>query len=43
MRFVWFFTPPGLDQVVNAGRPRKAGEAPPANIGRPANIAEVLQ
>ena len=44
LRFVWFFTPPGLEQVVEAaGQPRKAGEAPPASIARPDNIAEVLR
>lgn len=44
MKFVWFFTPPGLEQVVEAaGKPRKAGEAAPQAIERPANIAEVLK
>jgi hypothetical protein len=44
MKFVWFFTPPGLEQIVEAaGHPRKAGEGAPASIERPANIAEVLQ
>ena len=44
LKFVWFFTPPGLEQVVQgAGKPRKPGESPPASIERPANIAEILQ
>src|SRR5476651_287403 len=44
LKFVWFFTPPGLEQVVEAaGKPRRAGEAPPEAIARPANIAEVLE
>ena len=44
LKFVWFFTPPGLEQVVEAaGKPRKAGDAAPENIERPANIAEVLK
>ena len=44
MKFVWFFTPPGLEQVVEAaGKPRKAGDTPPQSIERPANIAEVLK
>ncbi len=44
MKFAWFFTPPGLEQVVEAaGRPRKAGEAPPEKLERPANIAQVLE
>jgi mannose-6-phosphate isomerase-like protein (cupin superfamily) len=44
MKFVWFFSPPGLEQVVEAaGKPRKAGDLPPASIERPGNIAEVLQ
>ena len=44
MKFVWFFTPPGLEQVVEAaGKPRKAGDNAPDNIERPANIAEVLK
>ncbi len=43
MKFVWFFTPPGLEQVVEAaGRPRKPGEAPPEKFDRPANIAQIL-
>lgn len=44
MKFVWFFSPPGLEQVVEAaGRPRRAGEAPPEKLERPANIAQVLE
>ena len=43
MRLVWFFTPPGLEQVVEAGgRRRTAGEAAPDNIERPANLSQVL-
>lgn len=44
MKFVWFFTPPELEQVVEAaGRPRKPGEAPPERFERPANIAHILE
>jgi hypothetical protein len=44
MKFVWFFTPPGLEQVVvAAGRPRVAGEAPPADVVRPDNMAQILK
>ena len=44
LKFVWFFTPPGLEQVVEAaGRPRRAGDAPPRAFERPANMAQVLE
>ncbi|MGE0875371.1 MAG: cupin domain-containing protein [Burkholderiales bacterium] len=44
MRFAWFFTPPGLEQVVEAaGRPRQPGEAPPGQFDRPSNMADVLR
>lgn len=44
LKFVWFFTPPGLEQVVQAaGLPRRAGEAPPAQFERPADMAQVLE
>jgi mannose-6-phosphate isomerase-like protein (cupin superfamily) len=44
MKFAWFFTPPGLDQVVRAmGAPRKLGDEPPTTFQRPANISEILQ
>lgn len=44
LKFAWFFTPPGLEQVVEAaGRPRIAGDAPPEGFERPANIAEILE
>jgi hypothetical protein len=44
MKFVWFFTPPGLEQVVEAaGKPRQSGDSPPQSMERPANIAEVLR
>ena len=44
LKFVWFFTPPGLEKVIEAaGRPRKAGETPPESIERPANMPEVLK
>lgn len=43
LKFVWFFTPPGLELVVEgAGRPRKPGEAPPPEFQRPENIAQLL-
>jgi mannose-6-phosphate isomerase-like protein (cupin superfamily) len=43
MKFVWFFTPPGLEKVIEAaGKPRKAGEPRPETIERPANMGEVL-
>jgi mannose-6-phosphate isomerase-like protein (cupin superfamily) len=44
MKFVWFFSPPGLELVVEAaGRPRRAGEPAPSNFERPANMAQVLE
>ncbi len=44
LKFVWFFTPPGLEQVIEAtGRPRKAGEPPPTDLQRPPNMDEVLK
>lgn len=44
MKFVWFFTPPGLEQVVEAaGRPRNPGEVPPERFERPADIARILE
>lgn len=44
LKFVWFFTPPGLEKVVEAaGKPRKPGESPPESIERPANMPAVLQ
>lgn len=44
MKLVWFFTPPGLEGVVEcAGRPRKANEAAPAPFERPQNIAQILE
>jgi quercetin dioxygenase-like cupin family protein len=44
MKFVWFFTPPGLEQVVEAaGRPRVVGEPPPADVVRPDNMAQILK
>jgi quercetin dioxygenase-like cupin family protein len=46
MKFVWFFTPPGLEQVVRAaGVPRKPGEPAPApqSMQRPPNMQQVLQ
>jgi mannose-6-phosphate isomerase-like protein (cupin superfamily) len=44
MKFAWFFTPPGLDQVVRAmGVPRKAGDEPPKTFQRPPNVAEILE
>jgi mannose-6-phosphate isomerase-like protein (cupin superfamily) len=44
LKFAWFFTPPGLEQVVAfAGRPRRPGEAPPAEFQRPADMAPVLE
>ena len=43
MKFVWFFTPPGLEQVVEAaGRPRRPGEAPPAPFERPADMPRIV-
>lgn len=43
MKLVWFFTPPGLEHVVqHAGRPRHAGDAAPAPFDRPENMAQVL-
>jgi len=44
LKFVWFFTPPGLEQVIEAtGRPRKAGEEPPTDLQRPADMDAILQ
>jgi mannose-6-phosphate isomerase-like protein (cupin superfamily) len=44
MKFVWFFTPPGLEQVVEAaGRPRRVGEPAPEPFDRPANIAQIVE
>lgn len=44
MKFAWFFTPPGLDQVVRAmGVPRRLEDEPPTTFQRPVNIAEILQ
>jgi mannose-6-phosphate isomerase-like protein (cupin superfamily) len=44
MKFVWFFTPPGLETVIRAtGAPRKPGEPRPAHIPRPDNMPEVLK
>lgn len=43
MRLVWFIVPPGLEDWFRAiGRPRKAGELPPAPFSRPANV-ELIQ
>lgn len=42
MKFFWVFSPPGLEQVVEAGgRPRQPGEAPPEKFDRPANLPQV--
>ena len=44
MKLVWFFSPPGLEDVVEAaGRPRTPGEVAPAPFERPSNIGEILQ
>ncbi len=44
MKFVWFFTPPGLEHVVEgAGRRRLPGEAPPAVLERPPHMAQILE
>lgn len=44
MKFFWVFSPPGLEQVVEAaGKPRKPGETPPQQFERPADIAQVLE
>lgn len=44
MKFVWFFSPPGLEQVVEAGgRPRQPGEPAPERFERPADFARVLE
>lgn len=44
MRLVWFFTPPGLEEVVAASGPRRsAGEVAPENFDRPADLARVLE
>ncbi|MDE1186865.1 MAG: cupin domain-containing protein [Pantoea sp.] len=43
MEIVWFFTPPGLEHVVEgAGKPRRPGEPPPEHLERPADIARIL-
>ncbi|MGE4338103.1 MAG: cupin domain-containing protein [Pigmentiphaga sp.] len=43
MKFAWFFTPAGLDQVVRAmGIPRKQGNEAPTTFQRPENIGEIL-
>lgn len=44
MKFVWFFSPPGLELVVEAaGRPRHPGEPAPERFDRPADMARVLE
>ena len=44
MKFVWFFSPPGLELVVEAaGRPRRPGESAPEKFERPANFAPILE
>lgn len=44
LKFVWFFTPPGLEQVVEkAGRPRTPGVPAPEHFERPADIAQILE
>lgn len=44
LKFAWFFTPPGLEQVVEAaGRQRRAGHPPPDSFERPADMAQVLE
>jgi quercetin dioxygenase-like cupin family protein len=44
MKLVWFFTPPGLEHVVEAaGQPRIPGELPPAGFDRPANLEQVFE
>ena len=44
MRLAWFFTPPGLEEVVAASGPRRApGEPEPAAFERPADFGRVLE
>ncbi|MGQ0546650.1 MAG: cupin domain-containing protein [Betaproteobacteria bacterium] len=44
MRLAWFFTPPGLEQVVAASGPRRTpGEPAPADFDRPADLPRVLE
>jgi len=44
MKLAWFFTPPGLEQVVVASGPRRrAGEPEPAPFDRPADLPRVLE
>lgn len=44
MKFFWVFSPPGLEQVIEAaGKPRTPGESPPEHFERPENIAQVLE
>jgi len=44
MRLVWFFTPPGLEEVVEASGPKRiAGDAAPQNFERPADLSRVLE
>ncbi|HZQ60031.1 MAG TPA: cupin domain-containing protein [Casimicrobiaceae bacterium] len=44
MKFVWFFTPPGLEQVVRAaGRVRQPGTPAPEPFDRPDNIAQIVE
>jgi mannose-6-phosphate isomerase-like protein (cupin superfamily) len=43
MRLAWFFTPPGLEEVVAASGPQRiAGDAPPADFDRPEGLQQVL-
>jgi mannose-6-phosphate isomerase-like protein (cupin superfamily) len=43
MHLVWFFTPPGLEQVVEASGPRRiAGEPEPQGFERPADFGRIL-
>jgi len=42
MKFAWFFTPPGLDDVVRAmGVPREPGQDVPTEFAPPDNIREI--
>ena len=44
MRLVWFFTPPGLEDVVEASGPRRsAGDAEPKSFERPADFSRILE
>ena len=44
MKLAWFFTPPGLEQVVVASGPRRTpGEPAPAPFDRPADLPRVLE